>query len=602
MTSSRAPFKARSRSRRDVDWDLTDLTYCDGGFRIKSHIVLRGERGELCSRPTLRSKRTSKHSLFTVVGSDVRIEGLHLVGPMNGERTNGDFEQTNGVQVLAYVYSQRRNRNIRIRDDEMNEWTAAAVDVGSTRRDDMPSDWDIPEVPTRAFAAEIVVEQNVLHHNARDGGGYGVSVGSGAHASILGNVFESNRHAVASNGRPYSGYQARFNYVQEGGFRDNGSYQQHFDVHGMGPKHNGGLAGQYYEITNNTVRGEQTYYAIMTRPALELRGRPSEGMYFSDNVLVHDDVDAAVRRKGIQGPASEYALHMSGNAFDVDYSKDLAVGDFDGDGRTDVFLANGTGWFVSRAGAEPWQFLKASRERLDALGFADMNGDRVTDVVMREPDGTLEYLPFGAGAPVVIGQSPVEASHLRFGDFDGDGKMDVFRRDASGGWWILYAGTGTWTSAGSWPTPLSELRFGQFDDQPGTDVLAALDKGWAIRSSATAPWFVINGQLVTSLKDSVVADFDGDGRDDVGFIALEKSWTFVAAGRGSAKSLRPWMSGDPERSGLPFYVGRFEKGATKAQVLTWRFEGGAHYERTFSLWKGRGANVLFVDHSRLDMR
>lgn len=588
----------------DVDWDLTELTDCDGGLQIKGHIALRGERGELCSRPILRSTRLTKHDLFTVIGSDVLIEGIHFVGPMNGERTAGTMEQTSAVSVLVYNYSEQRNRNIRIRDNEMEEWTADAVEVGSRRRDEQMSDWpETMEKPTREFANDIVVEQNFLHHNSRDGGGYGVSVGNGAHASILGNVFEANRHAIASNGRPFSGYLAKFNYVQEGGFRDNGSYQQHFDVHGMGPDHYGGLAGQYYEISNNTFRGEQTYYLVKTRAALELRGRPSEGMHFLDNVLVHDDLGDAVRLKGIQGGTSAmYDFHASGNSFDVDYTKELAVGDFDGDGRSDMFLANGTAWFVSRAGVEPWQFVNASRTRIQDLGFADMNGDRVTDVVWTPSDGRLGYFPFGAGEPVWIGHSPTRASELRFGDFDGDGKMDAFRRDQAGKWWILYAGDAGWTDVGSSPIPLAELRFGKFDDVPGMDVIAAIDKGWAIRSGALGSWTVINGQVLTSLKDSVIADFDGNGRDDVAFLGLGKDWKFSREGRDLLRTLRFKMNGESDGSGFSLYVGHFLKASAKAQVLTWEYKPVPQKNRQFLIWKGFLEANQLLEHSRSTMR
>jgi hypothetical protein len=241
---------------RDVDWDMTPFKE----IQIKSHVALRGERGDLCSRPILRSTRLTKNDMLTIVGSDVLIEGIHFIGPMNGERTAGTMGNTTAVKMHVYNYSDVRNRYIRIRDNEMREWTAAGVEVSSTRRDESVDDWPANvEKPSAAFAKDIVIEQNFLHHNSRDGGGYGVSVGNAAHALVQGNVFEANRHAIASNGRPYSGYQAKFNYVQEGGFRDNGSYQQHFDVHGMGDNHYGGIAGQYYEISNNTFRGEQDY-------------------------------------------------------------------------------------------------------------------------------------------------------------------------------------------------------------------------------------------------------------------------------------------------------------------------------------------------------
>jgi FG-GAP repeat len=79
-----------------------------------------------------------------------------------------------------------------------------------------------------------------------------------------------------------------------------------------------------------------------------LRGRAAEVAFFRDNVLVHDDLDAAVSLKkrklstGIGESHTDFNFHAGGNRFNTDYSAEIAAGDFDGDGRTDVFVANGT--------------------------------------------------------------------------------------------------------------------------------------------------------------------------------------------------------------------------------------------------------------------
>jgi hypothetical protein len=41
----------------------------------------------------------------------------------------------------------------------------------------------------------------------------------------------------------------------------------------------------------------------------------------------------------------QFNFKAAGNQFSVDHSGELATGDFDGDGRTDVFVAAGTAWF-----------------------------------------------------------------------------------------------------------------------------------------------------------------------------------------------------------------------------------------------------------------
>jgi hypothetical protein len=110
---------------------------------------------------------------------------------------------------------------------------------------------------------------------------------------------------------------------------------------------------------------------------------------------------------------------------------DLRFGDFNGDGKTDIFgVANGA-WSVTYSGSVNWKPLRS----------------RLTNSV--------------AG--------------LIVGDFDGDGRADIIRRRIDFGisiWEISYGGTSDWTTL--WPAslnigPLSAV--GRFDGEPGFDAL-----------------------------------------------------------------------------------------------------------------------------------
>src|SRR5262249_23063467 len=156
-------------------------------------------------------------------------------------------------------------------------------------------------------------------------------------------------------------------------------YNQHFDVHGTNDANGsnqstgyGGTAGDYYEIAYNTIRGAQGYFCFIaclkTRPALMLRGKPTTGMHFDANVLGHGDPDPAVSLKmskgdtGLRENEREFNFEAAGNKFGTDHSADLATGDFDGDGRTDVFVATGTAWFFSSGGQGAWELLHGSNK------------------------------------------------------------------------------------------------------------------------------------------------------------------------------------------------------------------------------------------------
>ena len=189
--------------------------------------------------------------------------------------------------------------------------------------------------------------RGVRHERQADLGGY---------AFIDRNVFTYNRHAVAGDGHPSTGFVAERNLVLSGGKTCDYSawpfssvYDQHFDMHGFnGPKAGyGGDAGERISIRYNTVRGEQEYGVTKTRPVFWLRGTPSEVAEFYGNVLAHDDRSEAIRNEADEGHFLDW-----NNRYDVNTSDELAVGDFDGDGADDVFQATGTVWAYSAARAE----------------------------------------------------------------------------------------------------------------------------------------------------------------------------------------------------------------------------------------------------------
>jgi hypothetical protein len=307
----------------------------------------------------------------------------------------------------------------------------------------------------------------------------------------------------------------------------------------------GGYAGEYVRIELNTIRGEQKYGVRpfrKTRTAFTLRGRPESGAYFRSNVLVHDDLDEAVALKmwsgstGIGEDHLKFRFSASGNSFDTDYSTEIAAGDFDGDGRTDIFLANGTAWFYSRGGIGPWQYLRPSDKRTGELAFADIDNDGVTDVLWRDSSGTLSYVKGGWLGLTLITETPVGIDDLRFGDFDGDGLTDIFYT-LEGRWWIWYGSTRAWTEVGGSSFPLSAFLFGEFDDVPGTDIVAVTSSGWSYSSGATGSWTPFNERLTSSFTGAAAANLDGIGNSDIIFFE-EDRWRYSPEGRMPLEAVR----------------------------------------------------------------
>jgi hypothetical protein len=531
----------------------------DKNLVVNSCTCIKGTRTVLDTGGLLFDKNnTEEHAVFTVHGHDVRIEGLRLRGPSQGNRASSQ-PYVSGINVTV-APSSGLGRNVVVTGNEFWHWTYGAVVVlGSAEENSVHM--------TSDQAGFVSVTRNFIHENARDSGGYGV-VFSYGYALIEGNLFDRNRHAVAAGGGPHSGYIARYNYVLEGGYTQGGGacdfWNQHFDVHGTGEDGYGGSAGEYFEVSSNTIRGAQGYCLVKTRPAFMLRGKPTIGAYFNDNVVVHNNLDAAVSLKSDKGDSGfgedhdKFNFFAAGNRFKTDLSLDVAAaGDLDGDGREDLFLANGTGWWYSSAGRTEWRFLRPSTLRLSQLRFGDFNGDGRADVFTQR-GRNWEISLGGVSNWQKINESDPALGDFVIGDFDGDRRADVFYADGQK-WFISFGGVGMFTHVADAIHRVSNLRFGDFNGDGKTDAFGVLGNNWVVVYGGTNHWATLRLKLTNSVAGLHVADFNGDGRADVATSNLSQvSWGGVG----------PWV---PLRatSNLVAAIGRFH-GNAGADALLWR--------------------------------
>jgi FG-GAP-like repeat len=494
---------------------------------VKSCVQILGTRHATDPGPLLYTDdKTEPYPLFLVTGHDARIKGVRLRGPSNGDRSASQ-ELVTGIMVQVDA-GLGLGGNVAIEGNEAWFWTGSAVYVlGQVPRVESPA--EVPAgTPVMTFdqAGLVRVARNSLHHNSRDGSGYGVNVSHGAYATIEGNVFDYNRHAIASGGQPYTGYVARYNYVLEGGYTESGYWNQHFDVHGTGDGGYGSVAGERYDVVLNTFRGEQDYplgLGLETRRAFLLRGTPTVGAFFHHNVLVHDDRGEAVKVKspdcwvqvGYGGYYSDELCHLTVglNTYDTDTTGDLGVGDFDGDGLDDVFLANGTGWWYSSAGRTEWRFLRPSSLRIAALRFGQFDLDRRTDVLF-STGAEWQFSSGGVAEPVRLRASGTSLSSCVFGDFDGNGLTDALYATGST-WYLSHDAKGSWATIRSSVVTAANLRVGDFDGDGSDDVFDVEHGRWSWWRLGWTEAYPLNGALTSSASGLVVGDFDGDGRDDI---------------------------------------------------------------------------------------
>ena len=434
---------------------------------------------------------------------NVRINGFRLHGPDIGA-PRGSENLDRGIMIIGC-------KGIEIANMELAGWSGQAIAVNDLEDLPWPGRIDEPD--------DVKIQDNFFHHNQQwsGGNGYGVVVAHGGYALIERNVFDFNRHAIAADGDDGTGYTARLNLVLQGGgyhcweIVQGICWNTHdFDVHGtencaFQGEYSCGQAGEHFEFTQNAFQSIDGY-------AIKVRGDPTDSALAANNVFPHGGDSEAIAQNGSTNP-----IEKRDNQFGVLTYGHYGVCDFDGDRKDDLFLATGVSWWYASGGRMHWTFLKAATERLDQVGFGDFDGDGRCDVfAVNRFARQWEISPGGSGAWTALpGSYDLPFETLRFGDFNGDGITDVFHRTPEGHWYKISPGIYDWTRLQDSPLPLSELRFGYFDHDRIMDVIAVEGGRWAVSWGGATPWWPLNTELSDSLESVMIGDIDGDGLDDI---------------------------------------------------------------------------------------
>ncbi|WP_036384436.1 FG-GAP-like repeat-containing protein [Muricauda sp. MAR_2010_75] len=558
-----------------IDLDSSDSI----PFQIPSNVSINGGGSNSGCNGTgakiaVQEGVTSEGTLFEIVGSNVSIQGIQVIGPYPNSKADTvannppEDNEDNGDEFYWIGIKVNNSDNFTIEQSLLTGWSNTAIKLFGSKN--------------------ASINNNCIKNNRADNRAYGVHFRDGSFATITNNFFQLNRHHIAGRGNSdslgnYDGYEAANNT-----FDMNGMYSQGVDMHGGNSNDTGGQAGGNIWIHDNLFIGSDH------KPAIAIRGIPKIGCLIEDNsFLDYENEEKAVRQKknfgnfqsrnnsfsesnngiyiswggrsewyrfatvdigGIQDlglgkftsnfgiidfTGSEWVLYEFSNQFGTTTSfsgtvinslgeliDDVAFGDFDGDGETDVFKTDNGKWYVSYSGSGSWTQIASSNYTLSQLAFGDFNGDGKTDV-FRATNGKDWYVKYpGIGQPwTLIASLPEALGDLAFGDFNGDGKTDVFKTD-NGKWYVAYSGMEPlqWEQIASSNYTLDQLAFGDFNyfDYPfnpnsdeRTDVFRATNgQDWYYKAPEIEPWTLLTSHT-QSLSQLAFGDFNQDGITDI---------------------------------------------------------------------------------------
>jgi hypothetical protein len=254
--------------------------------------------------------------------------------------------------------------------------------------------------------------------------------------------------------------------------------------------------------------------------------------------------------------------------------KSLLVGDFNNDGKDDIAAfhnpaGGGANWFVASSTGSSFAFTRWANQRaFGVTGWArhlvgDFNGDGIEDVASLQVTTTFARWVVNTSngvnaftTKVWINLSPQSITgwvHSVAGDFDDDGKTDIasfLQKGTIRRWWIARSNGTTFTNNlyanmpnfGPWTLPMA----GDFNNDDKTDLVMynSNQKTWYVSLTGNLTGNTFTNWLTLAPAGKIVAtvaDYTGDGKDDLSILDLGTGQLWVGRSTGTNFAVSsPW--------------------------------------------------------------